>query len=96
MRAFLAVMLLSALLPGCTPYIPIKDDFGNSALTAKRDVPPEFAEFNNYDPAINALVANQICATPYEELQARSVGASTGEIIEARGRCAEHIPLIGP
>lgn len=95
MRAFLAVVLLSVLLPGCTPYIPIKDDFGTSALAPKHGVPPEFAESNNYDPAVNALVANQICATPYEQSEARNVDAAPGEIIEARGRCATHIPLIG-
>ena len=95
MRAFFALLLLSVLLPGCTPYIPIKDDFGTSALAPKNGVPPEFAEFNNYDPAVNALVANQICATPYEQLQARSVAAAPGEMIEARGRCATHIPLVG-
>jgi hypothetical protein len=96
MRALLALMLLSVLLPGCTPFIPVKDDFGNSALAPAGEIPPEFAQFNNYDPGINALVANQICATPYEQLEARGVGASTGDLIEARGRCATHIPLIGP
>jgi hypothetical protein len=96
MRAFLALMLLTVLLPGCTPFIPVKDDFGNSALARTAQVPPEFARFNRYDPAINALVANKICATPYEPLQARSLGASTGELIEARGRCQTHIPLLGP
>jgi hypothetical protein len=96
MRAFLALMLLSLLLPGCTPYIPINDDFGTSALEPKHGVPPEFAEFNNYDPTVGTLVANQLCATPYEQLQGRSVGASPGEMIEARGRCATHVPLVGP
>jgi hypothetical protein len=95
MRAVVAVVLLSVLLPGCTPYIPIKDDFGTSALTPKHGVPPEFAEFNNYNPAVNALVANQICATRYEQLEARRVGAAPGEMIKARGRCATHIPLVG-
>jgi hypothetical protein len=96
MRVLFALMLLSAVLPGCTPYIPINDDFGTNALEPKSGVPPEFAEFNNYSPTVNTLVANQICATPYEQLQRRSVGAAPGEIIEARGRCATHIPLIGP
>jgi hypothetical protein len=96
MRAFLAVVLLSVLLPGCTPYIPVKDDFGTSALASKHGVPPEFAEFNNYDPTVNALVATQMCATPYEEEQARTVDAAPGEMTEARGRCANHLPLIGP
>jgi hypothetical protein len=95
MRAFLAVVLLSVLLPGCTPYIPINDDFGVSALEPKTGVPPEFAEFNNYNPNVDALVANQICATRYEQVQARTVDASPGEMVEARGRCATHIPLVG-
>jgi hypothetical protein len=95
MRAFM-VMLLLSLLPGCTPFIPVKDDFGNSALAPAGEIPPEFAEFNNYNPAINPLVAQQLCATPYQPLQTTSLATSTGSLIEARGRCQTHIPLIGP
>lgn len=96
MRALLALLLLMPLLPGCTPYIPVKDDFGTSALAPAPVIPPEFVEFNNYDPGVNPLLAEQICATPYVPQQLRSLGAATGDVVEARGRCQTHIPLIGP
>jgi hypothetical protein len=32
MRALLVLVLLPTILAGCTPYIPVKDDFGTSAL----------------------------------------------------------------
>lgn len=96
MRVAIAVVLLSAGLAGCTPFIPVKDDFGTSALAPVGETPPEFARFNNYDPAVGTLVANQICATPYEQQQARSYGASPGVIAQSEGRCQTHIPLLGP
>ena len=104
MRALLAAVLLSAtLLPaalaGCTPYIPVKDDFGTSAAIAPRatgvDIPPEYAEFNVYDPAVNGLLANQICATPYQPMEAKTLAAANGHLVQARGRCQTHIPLWG-
>ncbi len=94
MRA-LAAFLLSALVLGCTPYIPVKDDFGTSALVPAGDIPPEFAEFNNYDPAVNPLMAAQICATPYQPLEAKSLDAAAGRFVNARGRCETHIPIVG-
>jgi hypothetical protein len=96
MRAVFALVLLSTVLPGCTPFIPVKDNFGASALAPSGETPPEFAKFNNYDPSVSSLVANQICATPYEPQQARTYGATPGNLIEADGRCATHIPLFGP
>src|SRR6266850_7600358 len=69
MRHLFALGLLSVLganlCGGCTPYIPVKDDFGTSALKPTGNIPPEFAEFNNYEPGVNALLADQICATVY-------------------------------
>ena len=96
MRAFLALVVVSAIVAGCTPYIPVKDDFGTSALAPAGDIPPEFAEFNVYDPGVNALLADQLCATPYQPLEAKTLGASSGRLIQARGRCQTHIPLFGP
>ncbi len=96
MRAFLALVLLLPMLPGCTPYIPVKDGFGTSALAPAGDIPPEFAEFNVFDPAVNTLLAGQICATPYEPLEEKVLGASTGRLVQDRGRCQTHIPLFGP
>ena len=96
MRALLALFLLPAIAAGCTPYIPVKDDFGTSALAPAGDLPPEFVEFNAYDPAINTLLADQLCPTPYQPLEEKSLGASSGRLVQARGRCHTHIPLFGP
>jgi hypothetical protein len=95
MRAVLALLLVPVCLVGCTPNIPIKPDFGVSALAPKPDTPPEFAAFNNYDPATNALLASQMCATGYAPLQQKNLGASTGSIVEGRYRCLEHLPFLG-
>ena len=95
MRAMLVLLLLSAAVAGCTPYIPVKDDFGTSAAVPAGDIPPEFAEFNAYDPAINPLLADQMCATPYQPLEDKNLAAAGGRIIQARGRCATHIPFWG-
>ena len=98
MRALLALLALvgPALIAGCTPYIPVKDDFGTSALAPAGDIPPEFAEFNVYDPGVNRLLADQICATPYQLLEEKTLGAAPGRLVQARGRCVTHIPLYGP
>ncbi|HEV8680829.1 MAG TPA: hypothetical protein VGQ90_15745 [Stellaceae bacterium] len=99
MRVLLLLVLLSPLFAGCTPYIPVKDDFGTSALMPPTDsragIPPEIAEFNNFDPAVGRLVADQICATPYQPLEERSLGAASGRLVLVRGRCQTHIPLFG-
>jgi hypothetical protein len=96
MRILPALVLLPSILTGCTPYIPVKDDFGTSALAPAAERPPEFAEFNVYDPAVNTLLADQLCATPYQPLQEKSLGTATGRLVQARGRCQTHIPLYGP
>ena len=96
MRALLALVLLPAAMAGCTPYIPVKDDFGTSALAPAGDLPPEFVEFNAYNPAVNTLLADQLCPTPYQPLEEKSLGASSGRLVQARGRCQTHIPLFGP
>jgi hypothetical protein len=99
MRALRVFVLLSAVLAGCTPYIPVKDDFGTSALAppigSGGDIPPEFAEFNVYNPAVNGLLAEQLCATPYQPIDQRILGSSSGRLVEADGRCQTHVPLIG-
>ena len=96
MRILFTLVILSPLMAGCTPYIPVKDDLGTSALVPAGDMPPEFAEFNASDPAVNGLLANQLCATPYQPLEEKSLDASTGRLVEARGRCQTHVPLLGP
>jgi hypothetical protein len=95
MRSVGALVLISALAAGCTPYIPVRDDFGTSALMAVGETPRAFGAFNNYDPAIGQLVAQQICATPYVPLEQDSRGAVPGQLIEATGRCQTHVPLFG-
>jgi hypothetical protein len=91
MRHLPAIGLLAVLgtylAAGCTPYIPVEDDFGTSALKPTGNIPPEFAEFNNYDPGANALLADQICATRYIPLNEKSLRAAPGELIAADGRC---------
>ena len=91
MRRLLALGVFSVLATnlcgGCTPFIPVKGDFGTSALKPTGNIPPEFAEFNNYDPGVNALMADQICATAYIPLDDKSLRASPGELIAAQGRC---------
>jgi hypothetical protein len=87
---FLSV-LLANLAGGCTPYIPVVDTFTTSALNPVGNIPPEFVEFNNYDPEVNALLADQICATPHIPLQEKSLRASPGELIGETGRCRPYV-----
>jgi len=95
MRIVFALLLLPVLAIGCTPHIPVKGDFGASALAPSGDTAPEFAQFNAYDPAIGALVANQICVTPYTGLDEKNLAASPGRIVQTRARCQTHTPFIG-
>ena len=94
--ALLSAVMLSVMAAGCTPYIPVKDDFGTSALAPAGAAPPEFAEFNAYNPAVNDLLADQICATPYQPLDAKTLAAASGSLVQARGRCQTHVPIFGP
>jgi hypothetical protein len=90
MRLFL-VLALPALLSGaCTPFIPIKDAFSTSAVLPTGNIPPEFAEFNRYDPQVNALVSDQMCATPYFLDTEKSLRATPGEFIAWSGRCEQY------
>jgi hypothetical protein len=81
------VPMLAAPVVGCTPYIPIKDAFATSALKPTGNIPPEFADFNNFDPQVNTLVAEQICATPYILRTENSLRSAPGELIARLGRC---------
>lgn len=95
MRACWGLGILLAGIAGCTPSIPVRDSFGTSALVRDGDVPPEFAEFNAYDPTVNPLLADQICATPYQPIEQKSVDGTPGRIVQARGRCHTHVPFLG-
>ncbi len=87
MRSLPALALTALLVAGCTPYIPVKDAFGVSAQQPVGTIPPEFAEFNNYNPQAALLLAEQICATPYQLQVEKSLPAAPGEIVSATGRC---------
>jgi hypothetical protein len=83
----LSSLFLVSFSPGCTPNIPVEDAFGTSALKPIGNIPPEFEDFNNYDPSVNALLAQQSCATPYILLDDKSLRGAPGELIAASGRC---------
>jgi hypothetical protein len=95
MRILAALALVSSLVAGCTPYIPLKTDFGTSAAVPKGDIPPEYAGFNAYDPGVNPLLAQQICATAYQPGDVRTNAASPGVLVTAHGTCATHQPIVG-
>ena len=87
MRLFLFLVFPALLLEGCTPFIPIKTAFGTSAVKPTGNIPPEFLEFNNYDPRVNAVIADQMCATLYVLNAERSLRATPGELVEWSGSC---------
>jgi hypothetical protein len=87
-------VLLANLAGGCTPYIPVEDAFTTSALKPTGNIPPEFAEFNNYDPEVNTLLADQLCATPYILFYEKSLRASPGELIAETGHCRPYVVSI--
>jgi hypothetical protein len=95
MRVLPVVLLLAFVGAGCTPFIPVRDDFGTSAAVPAGDIPPEYAEFNVYNAGVNRLLADQICATPYQPLDGRSLNAAGGRILQTIGRCQTHLPLWG-
>jgi hypothetical protein len=95
MRPLLALVLVSVAMSGCTPYLAVKDDFGTSALLPAADTPRAYTAFNAYDPVMAWVVADQICATPYEPLEQKGVGAVPGSMIETTGRCETHKPIVG-
>ena len=90
MRLFIVLALEAVLAGACTPFIPIKDDFGTSAVKPTGNIPPEFAEFNRYDPQLNPLVSDQVCATPYLLDTEKSLRATPGEFVAWSGRCEQY------
>ena len=90
MRRYFFLVLPAVLLGACTPFIPIKDDFGTSTVKPTGNIPPEFAEFNRYDPRVNAVVSDQMCATPYILNTEKSLRATPGEFIAWNGRCEQY------
>jgi hypothetical protein len=90
MRLCFVLALPAVLSSACTPFIPIKDAFSTSAVIAAGNIPPEFAEFNRYDPQVNAIVSDQMCATPYILNTEKSLRATPGEFIAWSGRCEQY------
>jgi hypothetical protein len=93
MRTAPALVLLCLVAAGCTPDIPIKDEFGVSALKPTGEIPPEFAAFNRYDPRVNSLLADQLCATPDQTQVVKALEAVPGEILAAQVRCETYQPF---
>jgi hypothetical protein len=99
MRSTIALTLIGFLAAGCTPSIPVEESFDVSALRATTAIPPEFAEFNRYDPRVNPLLAEQMCATPYRTQVVRALAAEPGEILDEQAYCETYYPyywLYGP
>jgi hypothetical protein len=94
-RVVSLALLVAAGVVGCTPFIPVKDDFGVSATLPAGDIPPDYADFNVYNPAIATLLADQMCATPYVPFEDKYLAGSGGRILQAKGRCATHRPFFG-
>ncbi len=92
-RLFPALVLLCASSAGCTPAIPITDEFGVSALTPTGEIPPEFAAFNRYDPRVNGVMADQSCATPPQVEAVRSLAAMPGDLQDQQTRCVTYQPF---
>jgi hypothetical protein len=87
MRLFILAAVVPTLFVGCTPFIPIKEAFSTSAVKPTGNIPPEFLAFNNYDPQANAVIADQLCATPYILNTEKSLRATPGELVAWHGRC---------
>jgi hypothetical protein len=90
MRLFFVLALPAVLSTACTPFIPIKDAFSTSAVLPTGNIPPEFLKFNRYDPEVNAVVSDQICATPYFLDAEKSLRATPGAFIAWSGRCEQY------
>ena len=41
------------------------------------------------------MLADQMCATPYQPLEDKYMAAAPGRIVQERARCATHIPFFG-
>jgi hypothetical protein len=93
MRPVLVLALCLPLLGGCLPQIPVKPQFGTSALRPTGNIPPEFAAFNNYRAGQNPLLDQQMCTTPYVVEVERTAPAVPGEIVSATVRCETYAPF---
>lgn len=92
MRAASVLAVLCLFAAGCTPNIPVKPEFGVSALQSSGDTPPEFLAFNRYDPRVNPVLAEQMCATPTTTEVVKALEAVPGQILSAQTRCERYQP----
>ena len=90
MRLFVVLLLPAVLSAACTPFIPIQNAFGTSTVLPTGNIPPEFLNFNRYDPQVNAVVSDQMCATPYFLETEKSLRATPGQFIAWNGRCEQY------
>ena len=95
MRLSSTCVLFCLLAAGCTSTIPVKDEFGVSALRPAGAIPPEFSDFNRFDPRLNALQTDQMCATPYQVQVVKTLDAAPGELLAAQARCETYEPFFG-
>lgn len=93
MRIFSALIVLGLGASACTPNIPVVPEFGVSALKATGGIPPEFAAFNRYDPRVNPLLVEQMCATMDEQEVVKALEAVPGEIPAAQAKCLRYQPF---
>jgi len=94
-RLISLMICCQAILAGCTPYIPVKDDFATSAL-ARRRHPARVRRVQTPMTRRQYPVAAQLCATSYSRSRRRSRRVDRFDWSQARGRCQTHIPLFGP
>jgi hypothetical protein len=94
MRTVSLLLLLGVLAAGCTPDIPVKPEFGVSALETTGDTPPEFLAFNRYDPRVNPVLTQQMCATPGTIEVVKGQTAVPGNMLAAQSVCATYQPWL--
>jgi hypothetical protein len=71
-------------LGGCAPSTP--QEFTVAGVIA----PPGASQFANQDPAIDGVLAKQICADGYEKLGEQSVAADKGSYSQWKLRCTQY------
>jgi hypothetical protein len=100
---FLFLLAAAGALPACTtqqmfglPPEP-SPEFSVSALTAS-NLPPDIAAFNNVQPQVAAVHANNICTHGYRTVQQTAVDATydnaPGQITAELIACKEYVPFL--
>ena len=92
MGRFSILVFFGLLAAGCTPDIPYAPEFGVAAFKATEPIPPEYVAFNRYDPRVDPLLAEQMCATPYLVEVIKALDAVPGEIESMQAYCRSYQP----